>query len=445
MSVIAGSGPSVVSAQSHIWDTGLLAWVVWDGSLTTTAVNIGNVTVASSALPTGASTAANQTTGNSSLASIDGKIEALDLANSDPVVVAVVDGSGDQITSFSGTEYTEGAVDTTITGTAILWEDTSDTLRAVSAAKPLPVDGSGVTQPVTQSDTSASGSLSAPGSVSLALDGFSVVGVQVTGTWTGSLSFEGTVDNTTYVSLNGFSGSGVISSITTVNGLWFIGVAGLQSVRVRATALSSGTAVITIRAGAGHLPVFLGSVDTNDPSPSQHGLTTFSLLYAQSVSGLWDALGANGQANWLSVWDSATVQQATATASQVGTLIQGAVTTSAPSYTTGNTNPLSLRTNGHLRVDSRYPLTASAPAAATVGTSSGQAVASNTGRLGLVLVNTSSARISLGFGQTAVLDSGITLMPNGGTFVMDTMLFSTAAVNAIASAASSNLAIQEYS
>lgn len=38
-----------------------------------------------------------------------------------------------------GTQYTEADTDATITGTAILWEDTSDTLRAVSAAKPLPV------------------------------------------------------------------------------------------------------------------------------------------------------------------------------------------------------------------------------------------------------------------------------------------------------------------
>ena len=47
-----------------------------------------------------------------------------------------------------GAQYTEGDVDATITGNAILWEDVADTLRAVSAANPLPVDGSGVTQPV---------------------------------------------------------------------------------------------------------------------------------------------------------------------------------------------------------------------------------------------------------------------------------------------------------
>lgn len=50
-----------------------------------------------------------------------------------------------------GTEYTEGATDASITGGAIMWEDTGDTLRAVSASKPLPVNGSGVTQPVSAS------------------------------------------------------------------------------------------------------------------------------------------------------------------------------------------------------------------------------------------------------------------------------------------------------
>lgn len=40
----------------------------------------------------------------------------------------------------AGTEYTEADTDASITGRAIMWEDTSDTLRAVSAAKPLPVD-----------------------------------------------------------------------------------------------------------------------------------------------------------------------------------------------------------------------------------------------------------------------------------------------------------------
>src|SRR3990170_3987556 len=62
------------------------------------------------------------------------------LTNSQPMHVAVVDSTGAHITALSNVQYTEADTDTTITGTAIMWEDAADTLRAVSATKPLPVD-----------------------------------------------------------------------------------------------------------------------------------------------------------------------------------------------------------------------------------------------------------------------------------------------------------------
>lgn len=70
--------------------------------------------------------------------------------------VKLVDSSNNQITTTDraldinlassdvalggGTQYTEGDTDASITGTAMLWEDASNTLRAVSSTKPLPVD-----------------------------------------------------------------------------------------------------------------------------------------------------------------------------------------------------------------------------------------------------------------------------------------------------------------
>lgn len=42
-----------------------------------------------------------------------------------------------------GTQYTEGDIDASITGTALMWEDAADTLRAVSAVKPLPIGDAG--------------------------------------------------------------------------------------------------------------------------------------------------------------------------------------------------------------------------------------------------------------------------------------------------------------
>lgn len=89
-------------------------------------------------------------------------------------------------------------------------------------------------------------------------------------------------------------------------------------------------------------------------------------------------------------------------------------------------------------------LTAASPTFATVGISSAQAVAVNSSRKGLILTNTSANTISLGIGASAVLNSGPTLYP-GGVWVMDEYTFSTAVINAIASAAASNLAIQSFS
>ncbi len=52
------------------------------------------------------------------------------------VDVNVTSGS---ISSSGITQYTEGDVDASITGTAVMWEDAANTLRSVSAAKPMPV------------------------------------------------------------------------------------------------------------------------------------------------------------------------------------------------------------------------------------------------------------------------------------------------------------------
>ena len=93
-------------------------------------------------------------------------------------------------------------------------------------------------------------------------------------------------------------------------------------------------------------------------------------------------------------------------------------------------------------VSTKTDLAPSAPTAASVGVASAQAVAANASRKGLYLVNTSNATISIGLGSAAVLNSGITLFPRQA-FWMDEYCLDTGAVNAIASAAASNLAIQE--
>lgn len=85
-----------------------------------------------------------------------------------------------------------------------------------------------------------------------------------------------------------------------------------------------------------------------------------------------------------------------------------------------------------------------APTAAAVGLTSGTVVSFNSDRAGLVLINTSSSTIYLGLGNAAVVESGISLNPNGGTWVMDEYTYTNMQVNGIAASASCNLAIQEF-
>ena len=88
-------------------------------------------------------------------------------------------------------------------------------------------------------------------------------------------------------------------------------------------------------------------------------------------------------------------------------------------------------------------LTASAPAGPTVGTTSAALVAANATRKGLIIQNNSTNLIFLAFGTTAAVNVGIGLFP-GGTYEMDEYNFTTAAVNAIATGASSQAEVQEF-
>ena len=175
-----------------------------------TAVNTGAVVVSSSALPTGASTSALQTTGNSSLSSIDGKITAVNT----------------------------GAV-------------------TISAALPT---GANVIGGVTVADVTASGTLTAAAQtvVLTVTGGMSAVSAQITGTWVGTITFEGTVDGTNWVAVNGiYAGTSTPGSTITANGIIRLTPSGLTSLRFNMTAFTSGSAVITMRGGRGTGGTFL--------------------------------------------------------------------------------------------------------------------------------------------------------------------------------------------
>lgn len=89
-------------------------------------------------------------------------------------------------------------------------------------------------------------------------------------------------------------------------------------------------------------------------------------------------------------------------------------------------------------------INASPPTNALVSGTSSTVVPQNINRQGLVITNLSTSTMYLGLaGNAAVLNSGITLMPNGGLWVMDEYNYNNEAVAAIAHSSGNILAIQE--
>lgn len=125
--------------------------------------------------------------------------------------------------------------------------------KTVTTAQPLPV---------IVPDTTASGSLAAANAVvSIPLNDDSGVNVEISGTWAGTIVFEGTVGGTVFNPLNGVSSStSAPSSSTTVNGLYRLTPAAVATLQVRMSVFTSGSATIAIRASGATGGIFANQI-----------------------------------------------------------------------------------------------------------------------------------------------------------------------------------------
>jgi hypothetical protein len=188
-----------------------------------------------------------------------GSVDVLELTNTNSVAVAIVDGDGTQITSFGGgTQYTEGDTDATITGTAILWEDGSDTLATVSAATPLPVEVANSTNVAKlEDDASASADAGIPmlavrrgtPANSSGTDG-DYEFLQVSG---GKLWTTATVDNASGASAVNIQDGG--NSITVDNAALSVVGGGAEATALRVTIASDSTGVLSIDDNGGSVSI----------------------------------------------------------------------------------------------------------------------------------------------------------------------------------------------
>ena len=133
------------------------------------------------------------------------------------------------------------------------------TATDVSATSPLPAA-------VSRADAIVTGSLAAAAqTVEILLNWAGTAAVQLSGTWAGTIAFEGTVDNVNWFPINTtqLSVGPINVQATTVNGLYVMAVGGLAKIRANMTVFTSGSATVNIRSSASSMGTFL-----NQPLPS---------------------------------------------------------------------------------------------------------------------------------------------------------------------------------
>lgn len=400
---------------------------------------------------------------------------------------ALITGSGELnviATAQPGVDIGDVTINNASGGSAVNIQDGGNSITVDGSITAVPADTTATGSITTQNLNPNSGTATASSTVaSASLNGGATVSIQVTGTYTGALTPQVTVDNSNWVNLGSTGlvnvGTNVYSATiaSAATGMWQANVAGSLKFRISALGAVTGTAVVSIQISSGAGAVFLDA-----PLPAGS-----AVIGAVTQSGTWNITNVSGTVSLPTGAATAAAQtdksqftkltDGTDTALITAAGEQNVIATAQPGVDIGDVtinnasggSAVNIQDGGNSitidgnvgqsgtwtvqpgntanttpwLVSTKTALTASSPTAATVGTGSAQAVASNSSRKGLVLTNTSVNTISLGIGATAVLNSGITLFP-GGVWEMTETNFATGAINAIAGAASSNLAIQEF-
>lgn len=228
-------------------------------------------------------------------------VSLLNLTNSKPVPTAIVDGSGNQITSFGGgTQYATGTTQATPTGTLALGYD-GTVLRALNTDTSGNLYGRGA---VITSNASGS-SLNADIVPSTDLAGYQSIVLQLTTSATSAtLTFQGSHDNSTWVSfamrqLAGGNNRGMAFETSnagatgTGTATWYSPVL-FRYFRARLTAYSSGTATGYFMATANAIPspwaAGVGQLDTPAISNTVVG-TPIALADPSSATSGFKAVG----------------------------------------------------------------------------------------------------------------------------------------------------------
>ena len=185
-------------------------------------------------------------------------------------------------------QITDGTRDGTVKAASTAAAAT-DTALVVAISPNNTVAVSGITTSTPLADVSSTGTLTAAAqTVVLALAGQSAGTAQITGTWVGTITFEGYIDSLqTWTSINAVSAStSAPQTTTTTNGLYRLTPGGLTQFRANMSAFTSGSAVVTLKASVGVGGTFVNQIL---PSKITDGTSTAAIKAASTAAAATDA------------------------------------------------------------------------------------------------------------------------------------------------------------
>lgn len=353
--------------------------------------------------------------------------DVVSLSGSDALAVAIVDGSGSQITSFGGgTQYTEGDVDATITGTATLMEN-SNTL--------VPLQGSiadgllvnlGANNDVTVTNTVSI----QDGGNTITVDG--TVNAAQSGTWnitniSGTVSLPtGAATETTLSTLNGK----IPANLTVSSTRLLVDGSGV-------TQPVSGTITANLAAGNNNIgDVDIASIAAGDNNIGNVDIVTMPNVVIGSgtvttVSTVTSLTQMNGQAIAMGTGTrSAGTQRVTIATDDIVPASQSGTWTVQPGNT-ANTTPWLVRSTAATPAQT-------SPSVTNVSTS---ILASNSNRRGATIYNEGSAICYMKLGATASTTSYSCQIASGGYY--EVPFGYTGAIDGITSAGTAQLRVTE--
>jgi hypothetical protein len=178
----------------------------------------------------------------------------------DQVVQVAVDGAGKKIDTSELTvgantverqrvnisDPTTAAAHTAVMNTAAAGTEYGAVVRP---ANPFP-DRTAIAQSLVMS-------VNTTNNVAISTQGCGSFNVKITGSWTGTIMPEGTVDGTNWDQLTGFDiVNGVNRNTFTANGIALFSAAGYAQVRLRCSTVGTLTATVSLEASAGATPAF---------------------------------------------------------------------------------------------------------------------------------------------------------------------------------------------